>query len=121
MAMGVSGAFVTTTVPRKRRPRAVGEVYITSQSSIFLSDEVSNQFENFDEDPVYENTICCPVVPPRTKDKHRHIKPESFTVFRVLEDDDKFGNITPTLDDNAKWDLQTISVYIGETIKFNYT
>lgn len=45
------------TVPRKRRPRARGEVYVTSCSHIYLNDApTSEQPTPMTQDPIYENT-----------------------------------------------------------------
>lgn len=47
------------TVPRKRRPRARGEIFITSESQIYLSNTGSPDLIQTVEpecDPIYENT-----------------------------------------------------------------
>lgn len=47
------------TVPRKRRPRARGEIFITSESKIYLTDPGSPELIKSTEetcDPIYENT-----------------------------------------------------------------
>ncbi|XP_053687794.1 rho guanine nucleotide exchange factor 5-like [Sabethes cyaneus] len=55
MALGLPN---TSTVPRKRRPRPAGEVFITSSSQLYLVDsrELSKKQTVPEEEPYYENT-----------------------------------------------------------------
>lgn len=47
-----------STVPRKRRPRAAGEVSISSESFVYLTNDKSNEkCENKEADHLYENAI----------------------------------------------------------------
>lgn len=56
MALGLPN---TSTVPRKRRPRAVGEVFISSSSRLYLVDrhgQAASGTSSAIEEPFYENT-----------------------------------------------------------------
>lgn len=59
-----------STTPRKRRPRAVGEVYISSSSSVYLSEIVdpihAEPLTGICE-PIYENSEIAPTVPYRNR------------------------------------------------------
>uniref|UniRef100_A0A1L8DM52 Putative guanine nucleotide exchange factor tim n=1 Tax=Nyssomyia neivai TaxID=330878 RepID=A0A1L8DM52_9DIPT len=59
MAFGVSSATVTT-VPRKRSPRAAGEVLISSQSIVYLTHKNEPLADAILTEPLYEN-VASPV------------------------------------------------------------
>lgn len=63
-------ASMFSTTPRKRRPRAVGEVYISSASNVYLCeivDPINAQPLAGICEPIYENTEAAPTVPHRNR------------------------------------------------------
>lgn len=58
-----------STTPRKRRPRAVGEVYISSASSVYLCEINPINTEPLTGicEPIYENAEIVPIVPHRNR------------------------------------------------------
>lgn len=105
MAMGVSNC---STVPRKRRPRAIGEVFITSQSAVYLTDpkEPVHSEPIFEEsEPLYQNTESTKP----TKSPTEQLL-ANFNSCRTSERDiDESSNQPHT-------ETQRVSVYIGENI-----
>lgn len=109
MAMGVSNC---STVPRKRRPRAIGEVFISSQSAVYLTDpKEPKQSEPITEEsePFYQNTESLE-------------KPKSPT-HQLLANFNSCRTSEREIDESSKeshtgWETQRVSVYIGENIFF---
>lgn len=103
MAMGVSNC---ATVPRKRRPRAIGEVFISSQSAVYLTDpkEPKHSAPILEEsEPFYQNTESI-----RTTKSPTEQLLANFNSCRTSERDiDESANEPHT-------ETQRVSVYIGE-------
>lgn len=103
MAMGVSNC---ATVPRKRRPRAIGEVFISSQSAVYLTDpkEPKHSAPILEEsEPFYQNTESI-----RTTKSPTEQLLANFNSCRTSERDiDESANESHT-------ETQRVSVYIGE-------
>lgn len=55
-----------STTPRKRSPRAIGEVYVSSASTVYLNPVIEQQLKSSADivDPIYENA---PPVPQRNR------------------------------------------------------
>lgn len=109
MAMGVSNC---STVPRKRRPRAIGEVFISSQSAVYLTDpNEPKHSESIPEElePVYQNTdsIKTSISPTQQLLLLANFNP-CRTSERVI---DESSNEPHT-------ETQRVSVYIGENCYF---
>lgn len=113
--MSLSGANGSIqTMPRRRRPRARGEVYVTSNSKIYLSEppvEASNAITATPtslSDPIYQNTEhekqnCI------TNEVYQNIQSNTVDVYRVrvnvLESD--------------KVEIQQVAAFIDGIIRYN--
>lgn len=139
MAMGVTSNCLTT--PRKRRPRAVGEVFITSESCVYLNDSSAiipetSTIENSHE-PVYENAGAPPLPLRRNRKANKlnvnnlmeeinKTRPFAFNSFRISMPDQKLNESpcesspsTASAPVAPIMETQYISVFIGEN--FNST
>lgn len=104
------------TVPRKRRPRPVGEVYISSTSKIFLNRKIDNETisknENNSEEPFYQNTSNNLKSNINNKIKHKN---KEFTRIRYKNEENyKQTDLKET---------QIISTFIGKlkiNVKFDF-
>lgn len=67
------------TVPRKRRPRARGEIFITSESKIYLNEASGTEKKQLTDpecDPIYENTSNdCEVKHCQSNEIYENLKP----------------------------------------------
>lgn len=132
MAMGVTSNCSTT--PRKRRPRAVGEVFITSESCVYLVNDSATTSETVTteniHEPFYENAAAPPPLPRRRNRKGQKAnekaseitKPRLFTfnTCRVSMFDPKPEESSTELPTDAvlpAMETQYISVFIGENFK----
>lgn len=105
MAMGVTNC---STVPRKRRPRAIGEVFISSQSAVYLTDpKEPRQIEPIldESEPFYQNT--------------NSLKTPKSPTQQLLANFNSCRTSERETDESAKesdtgWETQRVSVYIGE-------
>lgn len=105
--MGVSNC---STVPRKRRPRAIGEVFISSQSAVYLTDpkEPKHSEPIFEEsEPLYQNTES---ITTSNSPTQQQLLLANFNSCRTSERDiDESSNEPHT-------ETQRVSVYVGENI-----
>lgn len=114
-----------TTVPRKRRPRAVGEVSITSHSSVYVNhDKTPTTMMVSDDEPVYQNAETASSVlrvkncisgDSKTKELANKQSKCHFVVFTMNhggEPDKK--NIDST--GNVSSETQSVTVFVGKTI-----
>lgn len=84
------------TIPRKRRPRAVGEVFITTPSSqVYLNSELNEKNEI--NEPIYENTSQ-----PIKRDSNKCGYKKFTTFARSITDGQ-----------NKNTQLSVISTYVG--------
>lgn len=122
------GTTNCSTTPRKRRPRAVGEVFITSESCVYLSEELAvghtaatlaGNNSNDEFDVVYENA---PIRPHRNKQmtKPTLCTNHAFNTCRISEVENPVG-ATQTSDVTATsaglsnmTETQLVYAFIGE-------
>lgn len=124
-------ASMFATTPRKRRPRAVGEVCISSASSVYLCeivDPINTELVAEICEPIYENAEIVPTV------RNRRNRPNSQAPVKVASQQE-FGGFSkcrislPELEsgnpvagrsiDNKiapEMETQCISSFIGEAI-----
>lgn len=113
MAMGVSNC---STVPRKRRPRAIGEVFISSKSSVYLIDP--NESIPADRileepEPFYQNTNS--LITPKSPTQQLLANFNSCrTSVREIESSKCDDGIESAKEPHMGWETQHVSVYIGE-------
>lgn len=108
-----------TTVPRKRRPRAAGEVSITSHSSVYVNhSEVLTTDDGLDE-PVYQNAVAAPLAPPRRKPGTSSAnapilpkRPDHFVVVAVSNN--WAANRAIEFVENVSSETQYVTVFIGK-------
>lgn len=104
--MGVSNC---ATVPRKRRPRAIGEVFISSQSAVYLTDPTAPKHSEpiLEElEPLYENTESIK----QSKSPTQQLL-ANFNSCRISERDD-----IDESSNESHTETQRVSVFIGENI-----
>lgn len=104
--MGVSNC---STVPRKRRPRAIGEVFISSQSAVYLTDPSAPKHRERiveESEPLYQNTESVTA----TKSSPTE---QLFNSCRISEQQDIDESST-----EPQTETQRVSVFIGENIHF---
>lgn len=101
----------TATVPRKRRPRAAaGEVFITSQSRVYLQqDRHEPSIFQPQHEPVYQNQAdTSPATSNRADLWH-------FNAVRVCQPENNCSNLGAVGQlGNATEETQMVSVFIGE-------
>lgn len=112
MAMGVSNC---STVPRKRRPRAIGEVFISSQSTVYLTDPtepIRTEPILEEVEPFYQNTESIKTTASPTQQLLAN-----FNSCRTSERDiDESSN-----ENDPRTETQRVSVFIGENfIMFSF-
>lgn len=93
-----------STVPRKRRPRAAGEVSISSQSLVYLTNDKNKEnSENKELDHLYENAI-----PKIIKNENKPIRIEyqsGFCLCRLVQ---------PENSGDTRIENQLVTVFIGK-------
>lgn len=113
------------TMPRKRRPRAsAGEVFITSESLIYLMDakngsESSQLDENASilNDIVYENIKLKTKLSTTNRNAHRYIGGYSCSIRTkdiLLNNDKNDANDTKAINEGSNCESQHVSIYIGK-------
>lgn len=127
-----------STTPRKRRPRAVGEVSISSASSVYLCEIVDpNNIQPLTGicEPIYENAEIAPTVPHRNRRNRPFSQPPvkvasspeyaGFSKCRISlpelgcvpsEDPLEFAGGSNEKPIGPEMETQCISSFIGETI-----
>lgn len=117
------------TVPRKRRPRAVGEVSITSHSSVYVnhtSETPINSVNITDQpEPVYQNAAPIAVLLPRHRRANKGAKTKKlrdvghFVVFTVNgggccdKVDQSKNDSMSSVDETCE--TQFVTVFIGKS------
>ena len=78
-------ANIPTTIPRKRRPRAVGEVFITSTASqVYLNSEFNENNEVIE--PIYQNVVVQEHLRSRQcRGRQKHLSVARSTIYEVDE------------------------------------
>lgn len=117
------------TVPRKRRPRAVGEVSITSHSNIYVNHASTEaQSTAVPDEPVYQNAASSITASPplpgcrrlanggasvvaKSKELTKKQRDSHFVVFTVNNDCEK-DRITSAEDEHCE--TQFVTVFIGK-------
>lgn len=106
--MGVSNC---STVPRKRRPRAIGEVFISSQSAVYLTDptapkQLSGDAIVEEPEPLYQNTESVKTIKSPTE--------QLLANFNSCRTSEHFNIDESSTEPHTE--TQRVSVFIGERI-----
>lgn len=110
------------TVPRKRRPRAAGEVFITSHSNVYFVDpkDVSLQPESTAtlspvSDPIYQNTVVDEIVE-RNKTSQRKNLNLGKNGREKVRKRDSFCSVRVSTCTSDTSETQQVSAFIGKMI-----